>query len=185
MSDKTTLRVVTPVARLSYPYLFRPSQPQDGQGEAKYQCELIFEAGTDLSQLQEAAAAAAKAKWGDKIPAKLRSPFRDGEDRDGKAGYDPGTVFISARSKDQPGVVKGRDRVPCNESEIYGGCYVRASVTAFAYEHAGNKGVSFALNNVWMIREGEPFGSRVAADEEFAGVDMDADAFGADEPSWM
>lgn len=174
-------RVITPIARLSYPYLFEKSEGMNGQ-EGKYQCELIFEDGADLAELKRAANIAAKDKWGDKVPKNLRSPFRDGDtDREGKDGYE-GCVFIGARSKDRPGVVIGRDRAPCtDQSDVYGGCYVKASVTAFAYEQAGNKGVSFALNNVWKIRDGEPFGSRRNADEEFAEADVDEDAFGGDD----
>lgn len=179
-TETNAKRVITPIARLSYPYLFHKSEGMNG-GEGKYQCELIFDPDTDLSVLKAAANEAAKEKWGNKVPKNLRSPFRDGSaDREDKDGYE-GCIFIGARTKDKPGVVIGRDRAPCtDESEVYGGCFVKASVTAFAYDQAGNKGVSFALNNVWKIRDGEPFGSRRNADEEFAGADVDEDAFGDD-----
>jgi hypothetical protein len=172
-------RVITPIARLSYPALFKPSKALEGGGEGKYQCELIFDPGVDISALKNAANIAAKEKWGDKIPKGLRTPFRDGDkDREDKDGY-AGNIFIGARSKDRPGVIIGRERLPCtDESEVYGGCYVRASVTAFAYDTNGNRGVSFALNNVWKIRDGEPFGNRRDAGTEFGGVQVDADAFG-------
>jgi hypothetical protein len=91
-------------------------------------------------------------------------------------------VFIGARSEDKPGIVVGKEqRPPQSENEVYGGCYAKASVTAFAYEQKGNKGVSFALNNVWKLRDGEPFGSYQSAESEFAGEELDADAFGAEE----
>lgn len=172
-------RVITPIARLSYPYLFEPSNPMGEGGDPKYQCELIFPPGTDLSELKRVASQAMKNKWGDKIPKNIRSPFREGDkDREDKDGYE-GCIFIGARSKDRPGVVVGRDRTPCNNpSDVYGGCYVKASVTAFAYDNAGNKGVSFALNNVWKIRDGDPFGNRRNAEEEFSSEDMDEDSFG-------
>lgn len=178
--EPNTKRVITPVARLSYPYLFQKSEGMNG-GEGKYQCELIFAPDADLSELRRAANEAAKGKWGDKVPKNLRTPFRKGdEDREDKDGYE-GAIFIGARSKDKPGVVVGRERLQAEESDVYGGCYVKASVTAFAYDQAGNKGVSFALNNVWKIRDGEPFGSRRNADEEFGDADVDEDAFGEDD----
>jgi hypothetical protein len=178
--ERNACRVITPEARLSYPHLFRPQEGLDG-GKDKYGCELIFAPGTDLSALKAAANLAAKKKWGDKVPKKLRTPFRIGdEDRDGKDGYQ-GATFIGARSADKPGIVIGQNRDICtDESQIYGGCYVRASVTAFAYETKGNAGVSFALNNVWKLRDGEPFGNRVPADQDFADCDADAEAFGAE-----
>lgn len=147
-------------------------------GDEKYQCELIFDEGQDLSKLKEAARAAARDKWGDQVPKTLRSPFRKGSERDSE-GYPDDCTFIGARSKDKPGVVIGPNREPCmDQSEIYGGCYVKVSVTAFAYDVSGNKGVSFALNNVWKIRDGQHFGNWKSAEEDFAGDEVDSEAFG-------
>lgn len=172
-------RVITPLARLSYPNLFRPAKALNEGDSEKYQCELIFPKGADLSALKAAAALAVKEKWPNGAPKNLRNPFRNGdEEREGKDGYE-GAIFIGARSKDKPGIVVGPNRSPCTtESEVYGGCYVRASVTAYAYDTKGNKGVSFALNNVWKIRDGEPFGNARTAEQEFEDVEVDADAFG-------
>lgn len=72
-------RLVTPDAILSYPNLFVPRAMAEGMPE-KYSCELIFPEGTDLTPLREAASAAAIQKWGDKLPANVRSPFRDGDE---------------------------------------------------------------------------------------------------------
>lgn len=180
--ERSKFRLITPIARLSYPHLFHPQKAMDADGKDKYGCELIFPPGTDLSALRAAANGAAVAKWGAAIPKKLRNPFRDGdEDREGKDGY-AGCAFIGARCADKPGIVIGQNKDICtDESQIYGGCYVRASVTAFGYHHKkGGMGVSFALNNVWKLRDGEPFGNRVPADQDFADCDADAEAFGAD-----
>lgn len=167
-------RLITPLARLSYPALFKPAKPMSEGQEAKYQCELIFPPGTDLSELRRVATECAKEKWGAKMPKKLRMPFRNGdEDREDKDGYE-GSIFIGARSVDKPGIVVGPNREPClDQSEIYGGCWVRASVTAFAYSAGGNEGVAFALNNVWKVKDGDPFGNRRSAEDDFA--DMDAE----------
>jgi len=188
MSPKTATevskRVITPLARLSYPYLFEPAQAMQAGGQEKYQCELIFSPDADLSELRAAIEQAKHDKWGDKPPAKLRSPFRDGDtDREGKMGYD-GCTFIGARSNQQPGVVIGRYKDPVvNQSDVYGGCWVKASVTAFAYDTNGNKGLSFGLNNVWKIRDGDPFGSRRSAEDDFSSEELDPAAFGEEEQS--
>lgn len=175
MSEK---RVIIPMCRLSFPALFRPAKPMADGGDEKYQCELIFDEGQDLTELRAAATQAIRDKWGDKTPKNLRTPFRKGTDRDSE-GYPDDCTFISARSTDKPGIVVGPNREPCmDQSEVYGGCYVRVSVTAFAYDAKGNKGVSFALNNVWKIKDGEPFGNRRNAEEEFSEVDVDAESFG-------
>ena len=166
-------RVKTPIARLSYPHLFEASK------FGKFQCELIFEQGTDLSSLEEAVEIAAQEKFGDKAkrPKNLDMPFRDGNVREGEEYA--GATFISPKCKDRPGVVMGPNMDPVTDpGEVYGGCYVRVSVTAFAYDQTGNKGVSFALNNVWKIRDGEPLGGRVNAMKDFEGDEVDAAAFG-------
>lgn len=181
-ASSSDFRVVTPLARLSYPALSKPAEPMNEGDKPKYQCELIFEKGTDITALRQSATKCAREKWGEKIPKNLKTPFRSGDaDREGKDGYE-GAIFISARSAAKPGIVVGPNRELClDESEVYGGCYVRASVTAFAYEvknKAGaivNQGVSFALNNVWKVKDGEPFGNRRTAEDDFAGFDNETE----------
>ncbi len=174
-------RVITPICRLSFPALFKPAKPMKEGDDPKYQCELLFPGDTDLSELKAAALQAVEDKWGNKVPkaVDVERPFRPGSDRNGTDGYE-GCIFMCPRSKDKPGVVVGPRREPCMDpSEVYGGCYVRVSVTAFTYDVGVNKGVSFALNNVWKIRDGESFVGRRAADEEFDEADdMDDEAFG-------
>lgn len=166
--------VITPKAIISYPHIFEPRAAAPG-AEPSYSCTLIFEPGTDLSQLKAAARQAAADKWGDKAEAmwkagKIRSPFRaDAEEK----GYPEGSVFINVRSKSKPGVVdryRGPDGKPVpitDESEIYPGAYVRASVRAFAYDTNGNRGVSFALGNIQKLGDGERLDGRKKAEDEF------------------
>jgi len=182
MADK----VITPQAILSYPHLFEP-QAVDG-GDPKYSVALVFTADADLSELKQAAIATAREKWGDKADdmirnGTLRMPFRN--DVESK-GYDEvdGVVFINARSNRKPGVVSsaadpqtGKPMPLDNPEELYAGCFVRASLRAFAYDKSGNKGVSFALNNVQKLGDSEVrLDSRVAAVDEFDAEQTAADA---------
>jgi len=179
-NNKPDFRTVTPLARLSYPHLSKPADPMNPGDKPKYQCELIFEKGTDIKALRQLATDCARNKWGDKMPKNLKTPFRSGDtDREDKDGYE-GATFISARSTDKPGIIIGPNREPClDESEVYGGCYVRASVTCFAWETKNksgavvSQGVSFALNNIWKVKDGEPFGNRRSAEDDFADLDSD------------
>jgi hypothetical protein len=175
------MKVVTPECVISYPNLFVPTSMEEDSPK-KYSCEMIFAAGTDLTKLRNAASQVAKDKWGDKIPKNLRSPFRDGDtDREDKPGY-AGCTFMSARSKSQPKVLEGKQLdVVMDPESIYSGCVCIVSVTAFAYDMAGNKGVSFFLNNVWKIRDADRIGGGGgSAESDFAGVEVDADAFGSE-----
>lgn len=173
--------IVTPVGTLSYPHLAEP-QKADQNGKQKYSCAIVFAPGTDLTALRVAALEAAEAKFGKAIKAgatsipiarameigTIRSPFRvDGEAK----GYPAGSVFINVRSDNAPGCVYADLRPEKDKDEIkrnfYAGAQVRVSVSAFGYDSNGNKGVSFGLNNIQKIAEGERIDGRKSAEDEF------------------
>lgn len=178
MSDKGNTYVITPPATLSYPHIAEAQPGQKPGDKAKFSASLIFAPGADLKDLQAAALAAAETKWPGKSEAMfknqiLRSPFR----RDAVAkGYPEGSVFVNARSEQQPQCVyrhadeTGKAAVIPQDklaSDLYAGCQVRASLRAFAYDSNGNKGVSFALNNIQKLAEGTRLDGRKAATDEF------------------
>jgi hypothetical protein len=177
--------VVTPVATLSYPHLDVPQQPQKGQnGKPKYSATLVFAPGTDLKALEAAVIAAGEEKWPGKFAemvrvGALRLPFR--KDAEAK-GYKPGSVFINVRSEQKPGAVylfPGPDNKPALIPDdklrevMYPGAQVRAQIRAFPYDSSGNKGVSYALNNIQKMGEGERLDNRQAATDAFD-ADMSA-----------
>ena len=171
--------LITPVAILSYPYLFKPRAPMAGASnqDPQYQATLVFPPGTDLKVLSAAAKECAREKWGDKgeeVYRKAKHPtFRtDATDK----GYADGSVYIQIKSKTAPGIVDrykdpvtGKPRIITDPNEMYAGCQVRASVRAFAYDANGNKGVSFSLQNIQKVGDGERLDGRKKADEEFEG----------------
>ena len=53
-------------------------------------------------------------------------------------------------------------------SELYSGIYGRASITLYAFNNNGNKGIACGLNNLQKIRDGEPLGSKASAEDDFA-----------------
>lgn len=176
--------LITPEATLSYPHLFTPSAPNP-LAEPVYSCSLVFAPGTDLSILKQAAFMAARERWGDKAEAliksgKVRLPFRtDAEEK----GYPAGSIFINVKSKMKPGIVSryaGPDGKPQkieDEEQIYPGCKVRASLRAFTYDTNGNRGVSFALNNIQKLADGERLDGRKRAEDEFEALEKDSIPF--------
>lgn len=172
--EKKTL--MTPEFRVSFAHVFKPQPAMDEGKDPKFGITMLFAPDADLSKLKAAASAAAKAKWGDNIPANMRSPFRDQGEKN-LEGYVPGAIFINATSKQRPGLVDAGVNDIIDETEFYSGCYARATVNAFAYEArnpAGavvNRGVAFGLNNVQKLRDGEPFSGRTKASEDFEAVD--------------
>lgn len=114
------------------------------------------------------------AKWGGKIPHKLKIAFHDGDDSDlEKYPENEGHMILNARSKKKVGLVD-TDRQPIlDASEIYSGCWAYISVTSFAYNNE-SKGVSFFLNNIMKARDDEPFGGGASTpDEDFGGIEVD------------
>lgn len=172
MSD---LRVITPQAILSYPNLFAPRENQ--QGKLMYSAELVFTAGTDLSDLKAAATAAAKEQWGSNVPKGIRTPF---DIRWEQFGYPEGSTFVRTNTQSAPGLVVGPKRTIATDTEAwYPGCIVIAELTARAYDISGSRGVKFFVNSVWRIRDGERLVKAANTADTFGGVELDADAFGA------
>lgn len=107
------------------------------------------------------------AKFGGKRPnkASLKLPLRDGAEREDEAYQ--GHYFINANSKLAPQIVDKHVKPILDRNEVYSGCYARVSLSFFAYNSNGNKGVACGLGNIQKIRDGEPLGGRPTAAEDF------------------
>lgn len=184
-------KAMTPRFRVSFPALFEAKgMENDPSSKPKYGVTMLFPKSTDLSKLKKAHDAALEEGieklWKGKKPKNLRSPFRDGdteEDYCEKDGF-PGHIFVRASSLDKPGVVDAdTDRIS-DPAEVYAGCYARATVVAYAYDVAGNRGVAFGLQNVQKLKDGEAFSGRMKAEDEFDAYedeDLDDDFLEDDE----
>lgn len=173
--------VITPEFRVSYPNVFKAKMNTLSEKE-EFSLVALFDADADLSELKKAAKDAIIKKWGadkDEWPENLKSPFRKQEERgkkvDGKKvlpnGYEEGGIFINLKSKQRPGVVAADGQTHIyEETDFYAGCYARASIRAYAYDAKGNRGVAFGLNNLQKVRDGDPLGGRMKAEDEFAPV---------------
>lgn len=177
----------TPVGILSFPAIFEPKKPAEN-AEPRFSIVLIFDEAAqktpEFAELKKAAAACAKAEWGDKMPNNLKSPFRKGEEKS-YAGYGPGKIFITAWTKSKPGIVDGNLNEILAASDVWAGQKARATVTPFAYSKQGNTGVAFGLNNIQVythIKDVPRLDGRTAANRDFDAVDgAGASASGAAE----
>lgn len=163
-------KIMTPEFRVSFPNVFQARADFDGQSP-KFSIVMLFPKTTDISALKKLAQEVATEKWPKGLPVNLRNPFRDADkekpDMDGYAGC----IFISAKSKGRPGLVDSQKTPILTPEEFYAGCYARATVNAFAYDKAGNVGVSFGLQNIQKLRDGEPFSGRTKAEDDFSCVE--------------
>lgn len=176
MSNNNPTKVVTGVVRLSYVHLLEPWSGQPGN-EPKYSvCLLIPKSDkATVSKLKSAIEAALerdKVKWGGKVPANLKLSLRDGDEalesgeREGEEYR--GHYFMNVSSKQKPGIVDGHVQEIIDANEIYSGIYARVSINAFGYNTNGNRGVSFGLNHVQKVRDGEVLGGgRGRAEDDF------------------
>ena len=83
--------------------------------------------------------------------------------------------FLNANSKAAPQIVGADCRPLPDRAAFYSGCYGRASVSFFAYNSNGNRGIACGLNNLQKLRNGEPLGGRATAAADFGGLDEGED----------
>lgn len=103
----------------------------------------------------------------------IKNPLRDGDtERPDDEAY-ANSYFVNANSSVAPGIVDA-DRNPIlDRSEVYSGVYGRASISFYAFNSNGNKGIACGLNNLQKIRDGEPLGGRTRAEDDFDTDDDD------------
>lgn len=173
--------VMTPKFRVSYPSVFK-AKKNDLNDKLEFSLVAYFPKGADLSALKKAALEAMEEKWPDpkKRPANMRSPFRKHEEKFKKddsgqmiipQGMEEGGIFINMKSMQKPGLVDTANQDIIVESDFYSGCYARATVRAFAYLQKGNAGVSFGLQNIQKMADGDPLGSRTKPQDDFAPIE--------------
>lgn len=175
--------LITPEFRAAFISVFRATAMKNADGSTskpKYSIRACFPPKADLSALKKEANAAAQDKWGDKIPKTLRSPFRLNEELEAPIigiGDDWTIMSFSANEDRRPGIVDAKLQDIIDDADVYSGAWYRCQVRAFAYDTAGNKGVSFGLQNVQKLRDDDPLGNgRIPASKAFEPVDVPAGA---------
>lgn len=179
--------MITPELVVAFPAFFEPKESLDGK--MKYGgCFLI--AKDDKSNLEllekeidKAIEYGIKKKWNGKRPKFKNEPLRDGdeylEEFPINKGEDPdaatvkmyeGRLFFNASSNEDnpPGIVGPNGAPLTDKTAIYSGAIVRLDIRAFPYSFSGNHGVSWWLNNVMLVRDGERLDGKLNAVDAFA-----------------
>ncbi|MDT3768185.1 DUF2815 family protein [Gleimia hominis] len=165
-------RVVTGEVRLSYANVWEPNSIQGGK--PKYSVSLIIPKSDTatinaIEKAVDAAITAGVAKFGGKRPNKaaLKLPLRDGDvERDDEAYAN--SFFVNANSLTAPQIVDMNVAPILDRAEVYSGCYARVSLSFYAFNTNGNRGIACALGNIQKIRDGESLGGgRVSAETDF------------------
>ncbi|MBS5339639.1 MAG: DUF2815 family protein [Actinomyces sp. oral taxon 181] len=173
MMNTNPTRVVTGEVRLSYAHLFEPQSIQGSK--PKYSVSLIIpksdrETIGKIERAIDAAIEAGIGKFGGKRPNKaaLKLPLRDGDTERDDEAY-AGCFFVNANSTLPPEVVDQDLNPVLSPAEVYSGCYARVSLSFYAFNTNGNRGIACGLGNVQKLRDGEPLGGgRTSAADDFA-----------------
>ena len=169
------MKVITgPDTRWSYANVWEPKSINGGT--PKYSVSLIIPKSDTKTVAKIKAAIEAAYKEGESklkgngksVPALsvIKTPLRDGDlERPDDAAY--------ANATSAPGIVDA-DRNPIlTRSEVYSGVYGRASISFYAFNSSGNKGIACGLNNLQKICDGEPLGGKVSVNSDFASDEDD------------
>ena len=174
--DNNSTKVTTGKVRFSYANIWEPKSINGG--DPKYSVSLIIpksdtNAIDEIKRAIELAKEEGKGKFGGKIPANLKLPLRDGDiDRPNDEAY-ANSYFVNANSKDRPQVVDRAVKPILDQDEVYSGCYGRASITFYAFNSNGNRGIACGLGNIQKISDGTPLSGRSNATSDFTTADDD------------
>ena len=103
----------------------------------------------------------------------IKTPLRDGDlERPDDETY-KNSYFVNANSTTAPGIVDADRQQIIDRSEVYSGVYGRASISFYAFNSNGNRGIACSLNNLQKIKDGKPLGGKARAEDDFAETDDD------------
>ncbi len=170
-------RVVTNEVRASYAYVVEPKSMDEG--DPKYSLQVIIPKADKetldlINKAIDQAITDGIAKFGGKRPNKaaLKLPLRDGDVEREEEEYQD-AYFINCNNKMAPQVVDA-SRHPVDPGTIYSGCYIRVSISFFAFSRNGNRGVAASLGNIQFLRDGESLGgAHITAADDFGEAEDD------------
>lgn len=168
-------KVVTGInTRLSYANVWEPKSINGGK--EKYSVSLIIPKSdtktvTAIEKAIDAAIEEGIGKFGGKKPNKaaLKLPLRDGDLEKDDLNYKD-AYFINANSITAPQIVDKQVQPILDQTEVYSGCYARVSISFYAFNTNGNRGVACGLGNIQKIRDGEPLGGHSSASDDFTAI---------------
>lgn len=176
------MKIVTEKVRFSYANVWEPKSVNGS--DPKYSVSLIISKDDKktLAKINKAIEAAEKdgiQRFGSKFTSgsNFRRPLRDGDiDRADDPAY-KNSYFLNVNSKTKPGIVDRNVQPILDQTEFYSGCYGKASISSFPYSIQGTaKGITFGLNNLQKLEDGEPLGGGASRPEDdFGSLDEEDD----------
>lgn len=182
MAKVNGTKVITNKVRLSFVHVLEP-HAFEGQ-EPKYSTMLLIP--KDDTETLKAIKSAIKTAYDTAKEGKLKgvkfdrlkTSLRDGDeemDTEERPEFE-NMMFINVSSKTKPQIIKKEDGMKIGTTDpddIYSGVYAMVSINFYAYNTAGNKGITAGLNNIFTTCKGDYLGGRASAESDFADVDWD------------
>lgn len=177
-----SIKVVTGKARLSHVHVFEKFGSGGNDPAFSVMVMVPKKDKVTMKAIRAAEAQAAeegKAKFNGKVPSKLASIWKDGDDNADEypeqADHWFAWVTKKGNGKDiAPPVLDTDGTELMDPSEFYSGCYARVSMECFAYSTNGNKGTTFGLRALKKVADGERLGPVDSAAADF-GDDEEGD----------
>ena len=205
MAAERTEAMTTPAVRVSFPNVFKKRSYQGGT--PAFGIRLMFDKTNKeqmgfLKKLKTDMEAAQARQWPDaanrpRIPmvGHDKSPIKDGDKNCNGQGIPflekspelAGHFFMSCSSYNDVLPVVDRNREEIIDAQaVYGGCWCKVNLNAYARTRADNPGMSFGLNGVQKVRDDERIGGGGAPSVdsmfEAAGGSNDSSNYDSDIP---
>lgn len=181
MADKQNnpFKLVLGKHRITYAHIKEPAKFKDDAGnesEAKYDVTfLIPKDHADVPRIRKVIKAvydANKESLFKGLPMtslKFWNPLRDGEEwleEHPEATEYEGMYFLKASSKSQPAVFDADGQDIIDLDEVYSGAYCRGVIAGWGFNKK-SKGVSFFLNSLKKMADGERLGGFTASADDY------------------
>jgi len=187
-TEKKKTHYLSPIIRVSFCNVWKPRKDTE-----KYDITGIMDMPKDLSEkdkarwnaIKELMVQTKKEKWpkfSGPVLCTIRTEkgyktddfFSDPLDCEKYPEY-KGKVIIKAMSSGRQPEIIGPDKEEIiNTKDFYSGCYAVLSLTAFAWENSGKKGVSLGVNHIMKVKDGTPFvGGAGSAAEAFKEIEAE------------
>ena len=197
-TKRKRVQIVLPKFQVWFEHLMEPrkvdinNRPLE-EKDWSYECMAVFDSVDQMVQVDKqrwqdminAAKQVRDAFFEGNVPANYRSPLKSGTDyntkHNGKYPALVGKTIINLKSKGQKvGIVDANNRRIIDPSAVYSGMYAIADGTWFGYNVGGGEsvGLSFGLNNIMKVADGEPLGR--VNNPEAAFREIDASVYTAD-----
>lgn len=169
-------KVVTGKVRFSYVNIFEPKADNNGDNP-KYSITLLIPKSDTVTMgkikeaINEARENFCKRNGASALPAKPNNTLHDGDGvRENGDPYGPeckGCYVITVSSKLKPNIVDNFRNDITEATEVYSGCYGRASINFYGYNRNGKKGISAGLLAIQKLHDGEPLGGNFGSADDF------------------